>query len=226
MALVGRSRARLILPMPADQTTLFARLDALGIAHVTVEHDPMFTVEQSQALREDLPGAHTKNLFLTDKDGAAGAGGRQGRHRVSISRRWRRVIGVGRLSFGKRGPARSGARRHARLGHAVRADQRSGRRGCVVVVDAALTGLRRGQLPSAARTPPPRGLPRRISSASSRPAATKPLIVALALTRAWPVAKQPCARPSLSGTSKPLHAPVRLLAAQVKALGSRVKARA
>ncbi len=29
----------------------------------------MFTVEESQALRGSLPGAHTKNLFLTDKDG-------------------------------------------------------------------------------------------------------------------------------------------------------------
>ena len=31
----------------------------------------MFTVEQSQSLRERLPGAHTKNLFLVDKDGRA-----------------------------------------------------------------------------------------------------------------------------------------------------------
>ena len=28
----------------------------------------MFTVAQSRALRERLPGAHTKNLFLTDTD--------------------------------------------------------------------------------------------------------------------------------------------------------------
>jgi len=51
----------------ADRARLFARLDELGIAHITVEHAPMFTVEQSRALREVLPGAHTKNLFLTDK---------------------------------------------------------------------------------------------------------------------------------------------------------------
>ncbi len=29
----------------------------------------MFTVEQSKVLRGQLPGAHTKNLFLKDKDG-------------------------------------------------------------------------------------------------------------------------------------------------------------
>jgi Ala-tRNA(Pro) deacylase len=52
---------------PAD---LFAFLDRLGIAHATVTHPPLFTVEQSQALRGSIPGAHTKNLFLKDKKGA------------------------------------------------------------------------------------------------------------------------------------------------------------
>jgi hypothetical protein len=55
--------------MAADRAILFARLEELGIAATTVEHVPMFTVEQSSALRISLPGAHTKNLFLTDKDG-------------------------------------------------------------------------------------------------------------------------------------------------------------
>jgi Ala-tRNA(Pro) deacylase len=36
---------------------------------VTVEHAPMFTVEQSRKLRGELPGAHTKSLFLIDKEG-------------------------------------------------------------------------------------------------------------------------------------------------------------
>ncbi len=46
---------------------LFAFLDGLGIAHKTVTHPPVFTVEESQALRGQLPGGHTKNLFLRDK---------------------------------------------------------------------------------------------------------------------------------------------------------------
>ena len=33
-------------------------------------HPPLFTVEQSQALRGTIPGGHTKNLFLKDKKGA------------------------------------------------------------------------------------------------------------------------------------------------------------
>src|SRR6185369_3621496 len=46
---------------------LFARLDALGLAHRTVEHAPVFTVEQAKAHRGVLPGHHIKNLFLRNK---------------------------------------------------------------------------------------------------------------------------------------------------------------
>lgn len=53
--------------MAATREALFARFEALGIKTVTVEHPPLFTVEQSKALRGDIPGAHTKNLFLKCK---------------------------------------------------------------------------------------------------------------------------------------------------------------
>jgi Ala-tRNA(Pro) deacylase len=56
--------------MAATPDDLFAYLDRLGIAHATVRHEPLFTVEQSQALHGRVPGGHTKNLFLTDKKGA------------------------------------------------------------------------------------------------------------------------------------------------------------
>jgi Ala-tRNA(Pro) deacylase len=56
--------------MPATPDDLFACLDRLGIAHATVRHPPLFTVEQSRALRGTIPGGHTKNLFLKDKKGA------------------------------------------------------------------------------------------------------------------------------------------------------------
>jgi Ala-tRNA(Pro) deacylase len=49
---------------------LFAALDALDIEHSTVKHPPLFTVEQSRQLRGQIPGGHTKNLFLRDKKGA------------------------------------------------------------------------------------------------------------------------------------------------------------
>jgi Ala-tRNA(Pro) deacylase len=56
--------------MPATPDDLFTYLDRLGIAHATVSHPPLFTVEQSQALRGQIAGGHTKNLFLKDKKGA------------------------------------------------------------------------------------------------------------------------------------------------------------
>src|SRR2546423_6736210 len=56
--------------MAATPADLFALLDRLGIAHATVTHAPLFTVEQSRALRGVIPGGHTKNLFLKDKKDA------------------------------------------------------------------------------------------------------------------------------------------------------------
>jgi Ala-tRNA(Pro) deacylase len=53
--------------MPANPDQLFAALDALAITHTTVKHPPLFTVEQSRSLRGQIPGGHTKNLFLRDK---------------------------------------------------------------------------------------------------------------------------------------------------------------
>jgi Ala-tRNA(Pro) deacylase len=53
--------------MPASPDELFAYLDNLGIAHRTVSHPPVFTVEEAQALRGQVAGGHTKNLFLRDK---------------------------------------------------------------------------------------------------------------------------------------------------------------
>lgn len=53
--------------MSASRAELAACLEALGIATETVEHPPLFTVEQSRELRGEIPGGHTKNLFLKDK---------------------------------------------------------------------------------------------------------------------------------------------------------------
>lgn len=48
---------------------LFAILDGLDIAHATVEHPPVFTVDEAREHTRHLPGGHTKNLFLEDKAG-------------------------------------------------------------------------------------------------------------------------------------------------------------
>lgn len=48
-------------------TELYAFLDGLGIKHSTKTHAPVFTVAESVALRDEIPGGHTKNLFVKDK---------------------------------------------------------------------------------------------------------------------------------------------------------------
>lgn len=53
--------------MPKSQAELLSFLDELGIEAKTVSHPPLFTVADSQALRGEIPGGHTKNLFLKDK---------------------------------------------------------------------------------------------------------------------------------------------------------------
>jgi Ala-tRNA(Pro) deacylase len=59
------------LPSPAArEAALYERFAALGIAWKTVEHAPVFTVEEAAALYDNQPGGHTKNLFLKDKKGA------------------------------------------------------------------------------------------------------------------------------------------------------------
>ena len=53
--------------MPKTEAELFAFLAELGIAVETRRHPPLFTVADSQALRGEIAGGHTKNLFLKDK---------------------------------------------------------------------------------------------------------------------------------------------------------------
>jgi Ala-tRNA(Pro) deacylase len=54
---------------PASPDDLFAFLDSLGIAHKTVTHRAVFTVDEGRDLHRAIPGGHTKNLFLRDKKG-------------------------------------------------------------------------------------------------------------------------------------------------------------
>jgi Ala-tRNA(Pro) deacylase len=56
--------------MPPSPDELFAYLDSLGISYQTVNHPAVFTVEEARSLRGQVPGGHTKNLFLRDKKGA------------------------------------------------------------------------------------------------------------------------------------------------------------
>ena len=52
---------------PKTSEDLFLFLESLVIQTTTIRHPPLFTVADSQALRGEIAGAHTKNLFLKDK---------------------------------------------------------------------------------------------------------------------------------------------------------------
>ena len=82
-----------------DPQQLFARLDQLGIAHRTVEHPPVFTVEEAKALRGDLPGHHIKNLFLRNRKEEMWLVVALEDRAVDL-RRLGEVLGAGKLSFG------------------------------------------------------------------------------------------------------------------------------
>ncbi|MBO4220962.1 prolyl-tRNA synthetase associated domain-containing protein [Bradyrhizobium neotropicale] len=45
---------------------LLAYLESNGIEARTFQHPPVHTVEESKSLRGDIPGLHTKNMFLRD----------------------------------------------------------------------------------------------------------------------------------------------------------------
>jgi len=86
--------------MPQTPEQLFAYLDGLGIRHTTVKHPPLFTVEQSQTLRGQIPGGHTKNLFLRDKKSALYLVVAQEDAKIDLKGLHRVLGATGRFSFG------------------------------------------------------------------------------------------------------------------------------
>ena len=54
-------------PAAASREDLERRLAELDIAVATVDHPPVFTVEEARSLRGEIAGGHCKNLFLKDK---------------------------------------------------------------------------------------------------------------------------------------------------------------
>ncbi|MDI4235572.1 prolyl-tRNA synthetase associated domain-containing protein [Bradyrhizobium sp. Arg237L] len=79
---------------------LLAYLESNGIEARTFQHPPVHTVEESKSLRGDIPGLHTKNMFLrdgkknyflfvTDEDAA-----------INLKQLARKIGAKGGLSFG------------------------------------------------------------------------------------------------------------------------------
>jgi Ala-tRNA(Pro) deacylase len=84
---------------PLSAAQLFARLDALAIAHSTFTHPPVFTVAEAMALRGQLPGGHCKCLFLKDRKGGLWLLVALEERRIDL-KRLADALGAPRLSFG------------------------------------------------------------------------------------------------------------------------------
>jgi Ala-tRNA(Pro) deacylase len=78
---------------------LFTRLDELGLAHTTVEHAPVYTVEEAKQHRGVLPGHHIKNLFLRNKKEAMWLVVAIEDRAIDLKQLGEQ-LGAGRLSFG------------------------------------------------------------------------------------------------------------------------------
>ena len=83
-----------------NEDRLIADLSALGIAHELIEHQAVFTVDESLVLHQTIPGAHTKNLFLKDKKGQIFLVTARESARIDLKRLHETIGASGRLSFG------------------------------------------------------------------------------------------------------------------------------
>ncbi len=87
-----------LMPKATPQT-LFAALDRAGIAHATLQHAPVFRVEEGAEIKARLPGGHTKNLFLKDAKGRLWLITALGETKIDLKSLPAR-IGAAKLSFG------------------------------------------------------------------------------------------------------------------------------
>jgi Ala-tRNA(Pro) deacylase len=100
-ALNRRQQPTGLLRMPKMPDELLAFLESLGLSVSTVRHPPLFTVAESQSLRGEIAGGHTKNLFLKDKKGAYFLVTVEEEAVVDLKTIHNLIGASGRVSFGK-----------------------------------------------------------------------------------------------------------------------------
>lgn len=84
-----------------NSSQLLAYLAELNIDVTTYEHEPAFTVAESQAHRDNMPGGHTKNLFVKDKKGRYFLLTVLEDAQVDLKTIHQKIGAQGRVSFGK-----------------------------------------------------------------------------------------------------------------------------
>lgn len=81
------------------QTTLLQALSDWELQTATLEHPAVFKVDEGDNIKAQLPGAHTKNLFLKDDKGKLWLISAEQSTVINLKALPKR-IGSGRLSFG------------------------------------------------------------------------------------------------------------------------------
>ena len=84
---------------PATREDLYALFERLGVGWRTLDHAPVFRVGEGAEIKAQLPGGHTKNLFLKDAKGQVWLISALGDARIDL-KTLHKVIGSARLSFG------------------------------------------------------------------------------------------------------------------------------
>jgi Ala-tRNA(Pro) deacylase len=82
-----------------SQAEFLAFLGSIGVDHDTLEHPAVFRVGEGEDVKAQIPGAHTKNLFLKDAKDRLWLISAEDRAVIDL-KRLHLVIGSARLSFG------------------------------------------------------------------------------------------------------------------------------
>jgi len=86
---------------PVSTDGLLEYLDCLGFETQTHRHEAVFTVDESQSVRDRMEGGHTKNLFLKDKKGNCFLLTAQEDSVVNLKTLHKLLGGASRFSFAK-----------------------------------------------------------------------------------------------------------------------------
>jgi Ala-tRNA(Pro) deacylase len=86
-----------------DRDRLLAWMAENGVDQITHDHPAVFRVEEGLDLKADLPGVHTKNLFLKDKKGRLWLISAAQGTVIDLKRARTALEATGNLSFGNEG---------------------------------------------------------------------------------------------------------------------------
>lgn len=84
--------------MISSANELYTYFDKLGITHSTKNHPAFYTVEDGRELKNSMPGGHTKNLFMKDKDDKIVLISAHAESELKLNK-LHKLIGTRRLSF-------------------------------------------------------------------------------------------------------------------------------